>query len=64
MDPTVCFYEMTTAWEGGDIDAAIEHARILRDWLARGGFRPVGIPTPDIETWLARVLAAEAEHET
>lgn len=64
MDPTICFEQMKSAWESGEIDEAIEHARNLRTWLNRGGFPPVGIPTSDVETWLGRVLAKETERDT
>lgn len=40
MDPTETFNAMMSAYQQGEIEEAIDHARNLTEWLSKGGFAP------------------------
>ena len=40
MDPNACYDLLIDALNANDWDEATEHARVLWNWLAEGGFKP------------------------
>ena len=55
MDPDTTYDLMASAFADGDTETAREHARDLREWIARGGFPP---SRPGIGELITRILGA------
>ena len=55
MDPQMTWGDMLDALAAGDVDAAIEAAEALMDWLARGGFPPQPLTRVLSDDWDRKV---------
>lgn len=56
MDPNAAWKELLFAVRRDDRAEAREYAEALRDWTAKGGFRPDGVCRRDFELKLSEVL--------
>ena len=57
MDPQAAWDQLLAAYAAGDWDEIEEHATDLLAWLDRGGFPPMIIQQPDLDSDWNRALA-------
>jgi len=57
MDPQAAWEQLLAAYAAGDWDILEERATDLIAWLDRGGFPPMILHQPDIDSELNRTLA-------